>query len=44
LVWLQPVNYENDLKKENLDRCLAILKEFPHWRLSMQAHKIWRVR
>lgn len=44
LVWLQPVNYEWDVNQENVKRCLTILEQFPNWRLSMQMHKLWRVR
>lgn len=44
LVWIQPVNELNEIDQTNLQRCLDLLREHPSWRLSMQAHKIWKVR
>jgi 7-carboxy-7-deazaguanine synthase len=44
LVWLQPVNDEFAIRKENVERCLALMKEYPNFRLSTQLHKIWGVR
>lgn len=44
LVWLQPINFENDLDESNLKLCLEWQKQFPDWRVSTQAHKTWRVR
>lgn len=44
LVWVQPVNYEWDVNQENVQRCLKLIERFPNWRMSMQAHKIWKVR
>lgn len=44
LVWIQPVNELNEIDQTNLQRCLKLLQEHPSWRLSMQAHKIWKVR
>lgn len=44
LVWLQPINEEWDVNMRNVSRCLLLLQEHPKWRLSMQAHKIWKVR
>ena len=44
LVWLQPVNNENDIIDRNLQRCLQLQKEHPTWRISTQMHKIWKVR
>ncbi len=37
--------FEGDyLPKENLDWCIRLVKENPQWRLSVQQHKIWKVR
>jgi organic radical activating enzyme len=44
LVYLQPVNSEHDLDAANVNRCLSILAEAPRWRISIQLHKVWRVR
>jgi organic radical activating enzyme len=44
LIYIQPINFENEVNDENMQRCLALQKKFPHWRLSSQAHKIWSVR
>ena len=44
LVFLQPINYEYSVHLGNLQRCLSLQKQFPHWRISSQAHKIWNVR
>lgn len=44
LVYIQPINFEFEINQENTRRCLQLLQEHPNWRLSSQAHKIWRVR
>lgn len=44
IVWIQPINDTNNIKGENMLRCLAIQQIYPDWRISMQMHKIWRVR
>lgn len=44
LVFLQPVNFEFDVNKKNMDRCLELQKQFPKWRISSQSHKLWNVR
>jgi len=44
LVWLQPVNEEFDVHDPNVQKCLGLIREYPSFRLSMQMHKIWRVR
>jgi len=44
LVFLQPINFELDVNKKNVDLCLALQKEHPNWRISSQAHKLWNVR
>lgn len=43
-VYLQPVNWVDATCRDTLERCLAILKERPRWRLSQQQHKEWNVR
>ena len=44
LVWIQPVNKEWEVDKENMRRCIKLLHEYPNWRMSSQMHKIWGVR
>src|SRR5207244_3028160 len=43
-VWLQPINYEKEINMKNLQRCLALLDQYPKWRLSAQLHKFINVR
>jgi len=43
-VWLQPINYEKEVNMKNLQRCLALLEQYPQWRLSTQLHKFINVR
>jgi organic radical activating enzyme len=38
--WSPSTGFDN----ESLSWCLQLVKEHPTWRLSMQQHKIWRVR
>jgi len=44
LVYLQPINGEFQISDKNMQRCLALQKAFPHFRISLQAHKLWKVR
>lgn len=39
-VFIQPINFEHQVKNENLKRCMELQKEHPQWRLSLQLHKI----
>jgi 7-carboxy-7-deazaguanine synthase len=43
-VWIQPVNAEWHISKQNMDCVLALQKKHPSWRISTQMHKIWGVR
>jgi len=43
-VYLQPVNYEMTVNRENLERCLQLQKRFPEFRISCQLHKFMNVR
>jgi organic radical activating enzyme len=43
-VFLQPVNYENEINLDNLKLCLKLQKQHPEVRLSLQAHKFWGTR
>lgn len=43
-VYIQPINYENDICFSNLKLCLELQKQHPNWRISTQLHKVWRVR
>lgn len=44
LVYLQPVNFVNRVDGKNIRRCVELQKLFPNWRISLQLHKIMRVR
>lgn len=41
---LSPVFSPTGIDRESLAWCMKLVLENPLWRLSMQAHKIWRVR
>lgn len=43
-VWLQPVNFENEMDTGNVQRCLQLLEKYPSWKLSVQLHKVLGVR
>ncbi|KKM61498.1 hypothetical protein LCGC14_1531140 [marine sediment metagenome] len=43
-VYLQPVNFELEIDRENLELCLGMFKLFPGWKLSVQLHKFLGVR
>lgn len=43
-VYLQPVNFELEVDRENLELCLGMFKLFPGWKLSVQLHKFLGVR
>jgi 7-carboxy-7-deazaguanine synthase len=43
-VYLQPVNFELEVDRENLELCLGMFKLFPGWKLSVQLHKFLNVR
>jgi 7-carboxy-7-deazaguanine synthase len=44
LLYLQPINGEHDINQENLNRCIEIAKKFPSCRVSLQLHKVARIR
>jgi 7-carboxy-7-deazaguanine synthase len=39
-VYLQPVNFENEVNKENLRLCQMFQEEYPDFRISPQVHKM----
>ena len=43
-VWIQPVNGENTVNFDNLNRCLEIQKKYKAVRVSPQIHKFMKVR
>jgi len=43
-VFIQPVNGMMAVDRQNLKKCLDLLKIYPHWRLSTQLHKLIGVR
>lgn len=43
-IWLQPINNYGTLNQVNVERCIAIIKEEPRFRLSLQMHKVIGVR
>lgn len=44
LVFIQPINQEHTLNESNVKLCLAIQRQKPEWRISLQSHKILGVR
>lgn len=44
LVYLQPINDIFSINRYNLDYCIRLATQYPNFRVSMQAHKYWRVR
>ena len=44
LVYVQPVNSELSVDQDNVKLCLDLLREMPHWNLSVQLHKFINVR
>jgi organic radical activating enzyme len=44
MVWVQPVNDEFMVRRDNYDRCMEILRQMPRWRLSVQLHKFLNIR
>lgn len=43
-IFIQPVNHVGEVDMEQLPRCLELLHQHPQWRLSVQLHKLLRVR
>lgn len=43
-VYLSPINFENKLDMDNMQRALMLQKEYPRLRLMAQLHKLWMVR
>ena len=43
-VFIQPINGMMAIDRHNLQKCLDLLKTYPHWRLSTQLHKLIGVR
>jgi 7-carboxy-7-deazaguanine synthase len=43
-VFLCPVNGVDDLDHSNVQRCVELLKTYPHWRVSIQTHKLFHWR
>lgn len=41
---LSPAATATEIDRAALAWCISLVKEHPEWRLSMQQHKIWRVR
>ena len=41
---ISPAFKADGLRKEDLEHCIALCLENPKWSLSVQQHKIWRVR
>lgn len=42
--FVSPAFAESGLDPENLSYCTQLVKENPEWKLSVQQHKIWKVR
>jgi 7-carboxy-7-deazaguanine synthase len=43
-VFVCPINDVNDVKHDNVQRCVDLQKRFPNWRVSVQMHKIFNWR
>jgi organic radical activating enzyme len=43
-IYISPINFENEINKDNVKRCLDLQKRHPRLRLTMQLHKILGVR
>lgn len=43
-VWLQPINFENTINNDNMNRCIELQKKYPLCKISSQSHKLWKVR
>lgn len=39
-IYIQPVNLIDDVSKDNIQRCIKLLRRHPDWRLSVQLHKL----
>jgi len=42
--FISPINDLHAINYENLAYCIGLVKKNAHWRLSMQSHKIWRIK
>lgn len=42
--FLQPQSKNDKINIENLKHCIKLCKENPLWRLSLQLHKIWKIK
>ena len=42
--YISPHSDGNQINKENLDWCIDLCKANPEWKLSVQQHKLWKVR
>jgi organic radical activating enzyme len=40
-VFIQPINFENSVNNDNLQRCLEWQKQYPSLRISVQLHKVF---
>jgi 7-carboxy-7-deazaguanine synthase len=43
-LWVQPINGEFELDRDNIAKCIRLTEAYPWIRLSTQVHKIWKVR
>lgn len=44
LVYVQPINDEMMVRKDNFDRCMGVLRIMPLWHMSVQTHKLLGLR
>jgi len=42
--YLCPINEKSEINNENLAYCIKLIKENPKWKLSYQAHKVWKTQ
>lgn len=41
--WLSPHSDGNTINKVNVAHCIALCKQHPQWKLSLQSHKLWNI-
>ncbi len=39
-VYLQPINYENEVNRDNVRLCMKWQEKYPQFRISLQLHKV----
>ncbi len=42
--YIQPLNFQNEINYNSMEKCIKIIEQNPKWRLSMQIHKVMKIR